>query len=78
MTEQPLTIRQVARETGVSSKTLRYTVYPPHTHPETTLLAFVEGRMDVTVGREVYRCSPGDRLLIPGNVEHAAVVGPEG
>ncbi|MCC7446300.1 MAG: AraC family ligand binding domain-containing protein [Anaerolineae bacterium] len=53
-------------------------VYPPHTHPETKLLAFLRGGMDVVVAGQTYRCKAGDRLLIPGNVEHAARVTDEG
>jgi quercetin dioxygenase-like cupin family protein len=53
-------------------------VYSPHTHPETKLLAFVHGTMRVSVQDKTYDCSPGDKLLIPGNVEHSALVGPEG
>jgi ribokinase len=53
-------------------------VYSPHTHPETKLLAFLQGTMKVTVQGESYECSPGDKLLIPGNVEHSAIAGPEG
>jgi quercetin dioxygenase-like cupin family protein len=53
-------------------------VYSPHTHPETKLLAFLQGSMRVRVLDKTYDCSAGDKLLIPGNVEHSAVVGPEG
>ena len=53
-------------------------VYPPHSHAETKLLAFLSGSMDVRVGEETYRCLPGDRVVIPGGVEHAAIVGPDG
>jgi len=53
-------------------------VYSPHTHPETKLLAFLDGAMTVTVRGETFRCSPGGKLLIPGNVEHSATAGPEG
>jgi quercetin dioxygenase-like cupin family protein len=53
-------------------------VYPPHCHAETKLLAFLEGEMDVTVQGEQYHCRPGDKLLIPGNIEHAAVVSSAG
>lgn len=53
-------------------------VYAPHSHPETKLLAFLEGTMRVTVQGQAYSCAVGDRLLIPGNVEHSALVGPEG
>lgn len=53
-------------------------VYPPHHHAETKLLAFLEGAMDVTVQGEQYHCKRGDRLMIPGNVEHSAIVKSEG
>ena len=49
-------------------------IYPPHHHAETKLLAFLEGAMDVIVQGEQYHCKPGDKLLIPGNIEHSAVV----
>ena len=49
-------------------------VYPPHQHAETKLLAFLEGAMDVTVQGKQYACKAGDKLLIPGNIEHSAVV----
>jgi quercetin dioxygenase-like cupin family protein len=49
-------------------------VYPPHQHAETKLLAFLEGALDVTVQGEHYLCKAGDKLLIPGNIEHSAVV----
>jgi quercetin dioxygenase-like cupin family protein len=52
--------------------------YPPHRHPETKLLAFLLGEMTVKVGDNSFTCSSGDKLLIPGNLEHSAVVGPEG
>ena len=53
-------------------------VYPPHRHAETKLLAFLAGSMDVAAGGGTYQCSAGDKLAIPGNVEHAAIVGPDG
>ena len=52
--------------------------YPPHIHPETKLLAFLRGSMEVTVEGECFTCKPGDRVLIPGNIEHSALVGPDG
>ncbi len=54
------------------------TTYPPHTHPETRLLAFLKGHMEVRVQGQSFFCSPGDRLIISGNVEHSAWVGSEG
>ena len=53
-------------------------VYTLHRHPETKLLVFLEGEMTVNVGEKSYQCQPGDRLVIAGNVEHSAVVGPRG
>ena len=52
--------------------------YHLHQHPEEKLLAFLEGDMKVRTGNETYDCSAGDRLLVDGNIEHEAVVGPEG
>jgi mannose-6-phosphate isomerase-like protein (cupin superfamily) len=54
------------------------TVYPPHRHAETKLLAFIRGSMEVRVGDQIYRCLAGDKLVIPGGTKHAAVAGPEG
>lgn len=53
-------------------------IYPPHQHAETKLLAFLSGGMEVHVGGQTYHCHAGDRLLIPGNVMHSAVVGSDG
>jgi quercetin dioxygenase-like cupin family protein len=53
-------------------------IYRPHTHPETKLLAYLRGEMYVTVNGETFHCTPGDQLLIPGNVEHSAQAGPGG
>jgi quercetin dioxygenase-like cupin family protein len=53
-------------------------VYPPHRHPETKLLVFLQGSMEVKVKDQKFECKPGDKLVIPGNVEHTAVVGPKG
>jgi len=52
--------------------------YQEHQHPETKLLAFLEGLMEVRVGDESYECKAGDKVLIPGNTPHAAVVGEDG
>lgn len=53
-------------------------IYTPHQHPETKLLAFLDGNMEVKVGEENFSCRTGDKLLIPGNTPHSAVVGPDG
>ena len=53
-------------------------VYPPHRHMAAKLLVILDGSMEVAVAGEVRHCRPGDQLVIPGEVEHAAVVGPDG
>lgn len=53
-------------------------IYEKHAHPETKLLIFLEGSMDVKVEGKVYHCIPGDKLIIPGNTLHSAVVGENG
>lgn len=53
-------------------------IYELHKHPETKLLVFLEGSMEVTVKDVSFNCSPGDKLVIPGNTEHSAVVGSSG
>lgn len=53
-------------------------VYTPHQHPETKLLVFIKGEMTVEVGDKTFKCSKGDKLLIPGNIVHSAQVGPSG
>lgn len=34
--------------------------------------------MDVTVVGKIYHCKPGDKMIIPGNTVHEAVVGSDG
>lgn len=53
-------------------------VYKPHTHPETKYLVFLSGSMDVTVNNQVFKCSQGDKLIVPGNTKHSAIVGQDG
>ena len=53
-------------------------VYTTHRHAETKLLVFLQGEMTVKVGEKSYECRPGDKFIIAGNVDHSAVVGPEG
>lgn len=74
-------IKEIIRSDGFEptkfSDTPGY-VYTPHTHPETKLLAFLDGSMEVVVANEIYNCVKGDRLIIPGNILHSAVVGKDG
>jgi AraC-like ligand binding domain len=53
-------------------------VYPPHSHAATKLLAITDGSIDVTVAGTTYQCRTGDRIVIAGNMEHSAIVGPDG
>lgn len=52
--------------------------YNPHTHPETKLLAILEGSMEVRVENETFLCSKGAKVIIPGGLAHSAVAGPDG
>ena len=52
--------------------------YSTHKHPETKLLAFLNGVMEARVGNTVYKCSRDDKLIIPGNTTHSAIVGSSG
>jgi mannose-6-phosphate isomerase-like protein (cupin superfamily) len=77
----PEAARERVRQDGWDPAVIRDapgTIYPPHRHPEAKLLGFLAGSMRVHAGGQVYTCGPGDRLVIPGNVEHAAEVGPAG
>lgn len=53
-------------------------IYRNHSQPETKLLVFLKGTMDVTVGDIIYHCSAGDKMVIPGNTPHSAQVGEDG
>lgn len=53
-------------------------VYLSHQHPETKLLAFLEGSMDVAIDGKTYHCTPGDKCIVPGNTIHSASVGRDG
>ena len=53
-------------------------VYPAQRHAKTKLLAFLQVDMAVKVKGNIYRCKPGDKLVIPGNVEYSAMVIPKG
>ena len=52
--------------------------YTPHHHEEAKLIVVLAGEMAVTLGGATLRCLPGDELTIPGGMEHAAVMGPDG
>lgn len=52
--------------------------YKEHAHPEVKLLLFLEGEMKITIDGESFLCSPGDRIIIPGDTSHSAVTGKDG
>ncbi len=52
--------------------------YPPHRHATQKLVVVLGGSMRVSVEGQTYQCRPGDSILVQGNAEHWAVVGPEG
>jgi len=53
-------------------------VYTAHSHPETKILVFLKGGMEITAGGKKYTCRKGDKLVIPGNVVHEATMFDEG
>ena len=52
--------------------------YSGHKNSDDILMAFVAGSAQVRVGDQVYECEAGDRVLIDGQTEHSADVGPQG
>jgi hypothetical protein len=53
-------------------------IYENHRNAHDMLLAFVTGSADVRIGRDLYHCVGGDRLNIPGDIEHSATIGADG
>jgi len=53
-------------------------IYEIHQHPEAKLIVCLKGSMQVKVQGEEFTFQPGDKLLIPGNTLHSAVVGKNG
>lgn len=53
-------------------------IYDSHRNLTDLLIAYLRGSARVTIGDRVYDCRPGDRLLIPGDIEHSAQIGPDG
>jgi len=44
---------------------------PLHTHPQDETFYLVEGRADVWVDEETYRCEPGAVVFVPGGIPHS-------
>src|SRR5690242_20507163 len=53
-------------------------VYGTHKNPYDLVLAFLRGSAEIRVGEKVYHCVAGDKLNIPGNLPHSAIVGKKG
>lgn len=53
-------------------------IYEEHEHKETKYLVCLEGSMAVTFLGKTYDFEPGDKLIVPGNTIHSAVVGKKG
>lgn len=57
-----------------------YDTYPVHDHGYEKVLRVVRGsiRFDLPLRGESIELGPGDTLILPAGIAHAAVVGPEG
>ncbi len=45
--------------------------FPEHQHPHEQTVTVLEGELELRVGGEVHRLTPGRVFAIPGNVPHA-------
>ncbi|HTY40014.1 MAG TPA: cupin domain-containing protein [Candidatus Paceibacterota bacterium] len=52
--------------------------YDDHTHPVTVAHVIIKGEMMLTLGKEKHQLRVGDRLDIPAQAVHAAIMGPAG
>lgn len=53
-------------------------IYSRHKHKETKLLVGLSGSMNIKVGEKEFTLASGDKLVVPGNIYHSAIVGKEG
>jgi quercetin dioxygenase-like cupin family protein len=53
-------------------------IYKPHKHNETKLIVCLEGSMKIVVDGKTVNFEVGDKLRIPGDTLHSAVVGNKG
>ncbi|MGH7748381.1 MAG: cupin domain-containing protein, partial [Candidatus Dormibacteria bacterium] len=51
---------------------------PEHRHPQEQLGVVVRGELTLTIDGESRLRRPGDLWVIPGDVPHSVVVGPDG
>ncbi len=47
---------------------------PAHSHPHEQTGYLVQGRLLLTIGKEIYKVGPGDSWCIESNIEHSAEV----
>jgi quercetin dioxygenase-like cupin family protein len=52
-----------------------HAVVEPHSHPHEQMGMLLEGEMELTVGGQTRRLTPGQMWSIPGGVVHSAVAG---
>ncbi|MBT6615995.1 MAG: cupin domain-containing protein, partial [Deltaproteobacteria bacterium] len=45
-----------------------------HEHPHEQIGYLVSGRLDLTIGDQVFQVKPGDSWCIPGGVQHGATL----
>ena len=50
----------------------RDALVPPHSHMNDQVGYVVYGRVEYTVGEEVFICNPGESYAIPGGIVHSA------
>ena len=46
---------------------------PAHKHPHEQVTMMIEGKMEMTIGDEIYMLLPGTIQVIPSNVMHSAI-----
>ena len=74
-------IKEEMQKDGFNPKVITdspHYIYEEHEHAETKYLVCLEGSMKVTFGGKTYDFEPGDKLIIPGNTKHSAIVGKKG
>jgi quercetin dioxygenase-like cupin family protein len=49
-------------------------VLPKHRHPHEQTGYLISGRINLTIGDEMFEVEPGDSWCIPGDVEHSAEI----
>lgn len=54
------------------------TIYPEHSHQGKVVLFITEGSIDFTIAGVTHHLKTGDRLDVPPETSHSAVVGDEG